>query len=114
MIDRDLSKQDHLISAKERLLGSIQNDRGVELSEIDYLTIEIKETKEKRRTNSLPLFAIGIVISVFSVTANTPLTQITGSLMGLISLTLATLTVIKHTKALHVLTRKLEALAIKE
>jgi len=52
MIDRDLSKQDHLISAKERLLGSIQNDRGVELSEIDYLTIEIKETKEKRRTNS--------------------------------------------------------------
>jgi len=109
MIDHDFTQQDHLLSAKERLLGSIQNDRGVELSEIEYLTLEIKETKEKRRVHSMPLFAIGIVISVFSFAASTSLTQIIGSLMGTVSLIAATLTVIKHTQALRSLTEKLEA-----
>jgi hypothetical protein len=109
MIDHNFNTQEHLLSAKARILGSIQNDRGAELSELEYLKIEIKEIKEKRRGNSMPLIAIGTVISVFSFAANTPLTQITGSLMGIAFLIAAMLTIIKYTQALRELTSKLEA-----
>lgn len=107
MIDDNFSTHNHLLDAKARMLGSIQNDRGVDLSEVDYLNIEIKETQQKRKANSMPFFGIALVILVFSGSANTAPQQFFGVIAGLGFLTLACKIVLKQTKVLRSLTEKL-------
>ncbi len=111
MLDGQFSTQarEHLLQAKENTLGSIQNDRVDELPEAEYLAIEIKETREKRRTHSMPLFAIGAMTLFFSFAANTTLTLIAGILIGICSLAAAVWIVTKHSQALRELQSKLEA-----
>jgi len=94
-------RQAHLLDAKERILGSIEHDRTSELSEIEYLNFEIQEITEKRRSYSMPLFAIGIVIGVFATAADTQLTQIGGFIFAFASLLTAFWIRINYTKQLE-------------
>lgn len=111
MIDGNFSSQDsqaHLLQVKKNFFGSVQNVSSEELSEIEYLEIEIKESTALRKTNSMPFFAIGVVILVFSATGTTLVTSSIGMLMGLLSLGVATRIVIKHTHAIKAMKQKLQ------
>ncbi|WPJ96835.1 hypothetical protein SH580_03835 [Coraliomargarita algicola] len=110
MIDHDIRTQSQLLDAKQRLLGAIQNDRGVDLAEIDYLKIEIQETKQARRSNSMPFFGMALVILIFSGAGNSGMTQFFGGLAGVIFLIIAVLIVKKYTQSLRTLSNKLASL----
>lgn len=100
-------QQEHLLDAKERILGSIQSDRVGELSDIEYLKFEIQETSEKRRSLSMPLFAIGMTIGFFSMAAKTTLTEIAGVSIAALSLFFAIRIATHYTKRLRQLRKQL-------
>lgn len=110
MLDGQFNTQgrEHLLQAKRNVLGNIQNDRVDELPEIEYLTIEIKETQEKRRAHSMPLFAIGAMTLFFSFAADNMLTLVAGTLIGVCALGAAIWIVTKHSQSLRKLKSTLE------
>ena len=110
MIDHDRTIQSHLLDAKEQILGSIENDRGAELSELEYLSLELREEKQKRRVNSMPFLGMSLVIIVFSIPANTLLAQIFGSVAGMSLFFVACAIIFKHTQTIRELTQKIAEL----
>ena len=111
MLDGQYHTQDreHLLQAKAKAVGHLQNDRVDELPEVDYLTLEIKETQEKRRTHSMPLFAIGAMTLFFSFAADTALTLVAGTIIGICALAGGAWVVSTHSKSLGKLRSRLEA-----
>ncbi len=111
MLDGHFSTPDqreHLLQAKANTFGSIHNDRADELPELEYLDLEIKETKTNRRSRSMPFFAIAAVTTFFSFAANSVLTHAMGLLMGFGSLCVAVWVVQYHNQRLRVLQNKLQ------
>ena len=111
MLDGHFSTQDQreqLLQAKANTFGSIHNDRVDELSELEYLDIEIKETQNYRRSRSMPFFAIGAVTTFFSFAANTILTQLMGLLMGIGAFCVAAWVLRHHNQQLRILKDKLK------
>jgi len=112
MIDGEFRNQNRedLLKIKERVLGPIIADSGVDLSEEEYLKLEIQEAKEKRRSYSLPLIGCGLMVTFFSFANATPLTQFFAILLGLGSLILGIIIVIRQTKVIQGLHLRLEKL----
>lgn len=105
--NQNLNK-DELAAVKDRIYGSMSQDRGTELNEVEYLKIEISEIKEKRRSISMPLLATGTMILLFSFAANTLGTQIFAFCFATICIALGIWVISTYTKQLAALQARLE------
>jgi len=83
--DYDSNTRRDLLTSKRQAIGPIIPDRGVDLSEEDFLLCEIAELKEARRTYALPLIGIGLMITAFSFASATWFPRIFGFVFGLTS-----------------------------